>query len=236
MSINCYLAMTAAEFSACEKLPQHIAWMACHFSCYGAGLSNLPSTLPSNSMVILNDRTPLQGHDICLIVQQLTTLAKELSVSRFLLDFQRPGNEAATDLAKMLVKELPCPVGVTDLYGKDLSCPVFLPPPLLHVPLEQHLAPWKNREIWLEAAPTGTLITVTQDGSQIKDCLITHNDKPVFEDADLNCEYSIEVNGDQANFRLYRNNNMLGKMLCQAETLGVTLAVGLYQQLGDFKM
>ena len=235
MSINCYLAMTAAEFSACEKLPQHIAWMACHFSCYGAGLSNLPSAFPSNSMVILNDRTPLQGHDLCIIVQQLTTLAKELSVSRFLLDFQRPGNEETTHLVKMLVKELPCPVGVTDLYAKDLPCPVFLPPPPLHVPLEQHLVPWKDREIWLEVASTGTLITVTRDGSQIKDCLITHYDRPVFEDVDLYCEYSIEVTEQQANFHLYRNDNMLKKMLRQAESLGVTLAVGLYQQLGDFR-
>ena len=46
MAITPFLAMTAAEFRKKEDLPDKIAWMACHFSPYGLGLSNLPQRLP----------------------------------------------------------------------------------------------------------------------------------------------------------------------------------------------
>ena len=46
MAIGRYFAMTAAEIRGCSALPAGIAWMACHFSPYGTGLSNLPPELP----------------------------------------------------------------------------------------------------------------------------------------------------------------------------------------------
>ena len=45
MGLPLYLAMTAAELSAAEALPRKMAYMACHFSLYGTGLSNIPEQL-----------------------------------------------------------------------------------------------------------------------------------------------------------------------------------------------
>ena len=93
MILPCYLAMTAAEFASAPVLPEKLAWMACHFSCYSTGISNLPLTLPKGSMLILNDRTPVSGHDPLRIAQQLQQVVEELEIERVLLDLQRPNCE-----------------------------------------------------------------------------------------------------------------------------------------------
>lgn len=232
MALQCYLAMTCAEFNAAAVLPEHIAWMACHFSCYGTGLSNLPGTLPEGSMVIVNDRTPVQGHDPGFILEQLIQLYEVRKPSCFLLDFQRPEVKEAAGIARVLAEGLPCPVGVSDLYAGGLDCSVFLPPPALHVPLEAHLAPWKGRRIWLEAAPDAQTITVTAEGSRYAPADIESLDEPVFEDKALHCRYHTEIAGTAALFHLLREKEDLAALLADAERLGVTQAVGLYQQLG----
>ena len=58
MAIAPFLAMTAAEMQNSSQLPPKIAWMACHFSPYGLGLSNLPKELPSDSLLMVDDITP----------------------------------------------------------------------------------------------------------------------------------------------------------------------------------
>ena len=63
MAITPFLAMTAAEMRNISVCPPKIAWMACHFSPYGLGLSNMPKDLPSNSLLIVDDYTPPSGHD-----------------------------------------------------------------------------------------------------------------------------------------------------------------------------
>ena len=232
MSINCYLAMTAAEFSSAQTLPPHIAWMACHFSCYGAGISNLPPTLPPNSIVILNDRTPICGHDPDLIADQLTQLATSHSICGFLLDFQRPNSPETLALTKHLLQALPCPVGVSDGYAQEFDCPVFLPPLPVHIPLEKALMPWNGREIWLELAPAEELMTITKDGCSITPCQTTL-EPPFFTEENLHCHYTINLDSDRATFTLSRDKSMLYSMLNEAEEFGVTLAIGLFQQLKD---
>lgn len=228
MKMRCYLAMTGAEFTAAAKLPEHTAWMACHFSCYGTGLSNLPPSLPEGSMIILNDRTPVQGHDPGLILEQLRLLYEQLKPSCFLLDLQRSG---ATEIVKTLTQGLPCPVGVTAEYAAALSCPVFLEPPPLHVPLQEHLAPWKGREVWLEAALEAERITVDTQGSQVEPADIALLDEPVFEEPELHCRYNIRLTENTAVFQLLRAKEDLVRLLEDAQKRGVTQAVGLYQQL-----
>ena len=83
MAIPLYLAMTAREFRICKTVPANMAWMACHFSPYGTGLSNLPTSLPPGSMIILNDRTPICGHDPELIAAQLKELLKSCMLPAF---------------------------------------------------------------------------------------------------------------------------------------------------------
>ena len=104
MPIPCYLALTAAEFANANQLPEKIAWMACHFSCYGTGLSNFPEDLPGGSVIILNDRTPPDKHDPQRILEQLQQLVeaeaklKEMKKEQELLKLQAEGKFNAPKL------------------------------------------------------------------------------------------------------------------------------------------
>ena len=231
MILPCYLAMTASEFTSAAQLPERPAWMACHFSCYGTGLSNLPQALPKNSMLIVNDRTPVAGHDPKRIAQQLQQLVEELEVERVLLDLQRPDRRETAKIVEVVTQSLPCPTGVTASYAKELACPVFLSPPPLHVPLEEYLSPWKAREIWLELMPDAEELTVTRDGCLIHPLSNVILEEPIHEHEELCCRYHIQVLEDRAVFTLERNQELLSAFLAQAKEWGVTCAVGLYQQL-----
>lgn len=232
MALPVYLAMTAAEMSSGVPLPDRPAWMACHFSCYGTGLSNCPDDLPPGSLLILNDRTPVQGHDPDLIVRQLKQIAQECKVSGVLLDLQRPEIEDTAVIAKAIVGALDCPVGGSEAYAKDLACPVFLPPPPLHKPLKEYLDPWSGREIWLEAALDSELITLTPEGSRFTPLFPAHTTEQSFLEEVLHCRYHIEIKDKQVDFTLFRTPETLDTLLQEAERLGVAQVVGLYQELG----
>ena len=230
MALPVYLAMTAAEMGESTKLPSHFAYMACHFSPYGTGLSNLPKWLPENCMLTLNDRTPICGHDPALIAEELTKVIERRHCSSLLLDFQRPDCEEIAILARALIDALPCPVGLSAGYAKGFSCPVFLPPVPLDTPLASYLAPWQGREIWLEAALDGLQITLTSQG-----CKFSPIPYPSFSDGfmeeTLYCHYQIQTGADFAEFTLYRTREDLNSLLEEAEILGVTSAIGLWQEL-----
>lgn len=229
MPIPCYLAMTSGEFFQAEQLPDKIAWMACHYSCYGTALSNCPAQLPEGSLIILNDRTPPCGHDASLILQQLQQLLEAFHPFGFLLDFQRPDYPENLAVAKAAVT-LPCPVAVSELYANELSCPVFLPPPSVNTPLHKYLAPWKGRNIWLEVALQTEVFTVTEEGCTAAPGSDSPLPEPVFEEPDLFCQYHWMLQDAQAVFTLQRSKKEIDTLLHKAE--GVNLAVGLYQQLG----
>ena len=231
MVLRCYLAMTAAEYQSAPTLPEHIAWMACHFSSYGLGLSNMPTSLPVGSMIMINDRTPIHKHDPAVILQQLSTLTDFIKPSCFLLDFQRPDQTQSYDVAKLLSENLPCPVGVSEIYAKDLNCPVFLSSPPLHVSLQDYLKPGADREIWLEASLDAQNITVTKEGSIFQPAGITPLDQPIFEENTLHCLYHTELTDNAAIFHLQRDRKQLDVLMEEAMALGVTQCVGLYQQL-----
>jgi hypothetical protein len=71
MGLPLNLAMTASEIAGVCPLPKDFAWMACHFSPDGEGLTNLPDYLPDGSLLILNDSIPCGDHDIRHISKQL---------------------------------------------------------------------------------------------------------------------------------------------------------------------
>jgi len=228
-----YLAMTAAEFHSSPVISQPVAWMACHFSCYGTGLSNLPSSLPKGSMLIVNDRTPVCGHDPLRITDQLTEIVDKLRPECILLDFQRPEEAETAAIAEAIVSGLRCPVGVSEGYADTLDCPVFLPPPPLDQPLKLHLQPWEHREIWLEAALDKTTITVTEDGSTFSPGMFSPDPDSSFREESLFCHYRVETTDASARFHLFRTREDLSSLLEAAESLGVTRAVGLYQELSQ---
>lgn len=232
MSMRLYLAMTAGEYHSATALPEAVAWMACHFSCYGSGLCNLPKNLPEGSMIIVNDRTPIHRHDPSLIAEQLTQLQEALHPACILLDLQRRGEPEAVAIAQKVNDALPCPVGISECYAQDLECPVFLPPPPLHLCLEEYLEPWKDREIWLEAAMDASVITLTAEGAHIEEAELGTLESPNFTDLQLCCRYQITLEENTARFTLQRDREQLEGMFAQAESLGVTQAIGLYQQLG----
>lgn len=231
MKIPLYLSLTAAEFHACQKLPSHIAWMACHFSPYSTGLTNLPGQLPEGSLLILNDRTPVHNHDPGQICDALLHIVRRFSCRGILLDLQRP-NCSQTAAIAVEATNLPCPVILSEHYAQNLSCPVFLSPPPLHIPLKQHLAPWHGREIWLEAALDSAAMTVTQTGSRYEPYPYDTQAEYPFCDEDLHCHYRIDRSADQVQFLLRRDPIDIDALLTEAETLGVTGAVGLWQELG----
>ena len=205
--------------------------MACHYSPYALGLSNIPTQLPKNAMLILNDRTPPLGHDPERIVCQLQELSDTLHYKYILLDFQRQDSPENITVVKALASGLSCPVGVSELYVHDLDCPVFLPPVPPHIPLALHLAPWRGREIWLEAALGGEVITVTDKGSTFSPLPSAELPASAREDPALHCHYHIRTYDDRIDFTLWRTKEDLTTLLSQAEELGVTLAVGLWQEL-----
>lgn len=229
MAIPLYLAVTGAEFQTADPLPERIAWMACHFSAYGTGLTNLPPTLPPKSLLILNDRTPVAGHNPKQICQELKKSAETNECAGIILDFQRPDCADTVKIVKEVLS-LPFPVVVSDRYAKELDCPVLLSPPPLHKPLEEYLYPWTSRDIWLEAALGHTNITVTATGSAIQE-LPPEQTVDDFWDDSLFCHYHMQITDAQVVFSLQRRSDDLRKLLEHGEHLGVCAAVGLYQEL-----
>ena len=232
MALPLYLALTAAEFHNCSSLPERMGWMACHYSPYGLGLSNSPRSLPEGSMLILNDRTPPSGHDPELIAAQLAELVSTLKCGSVLLDFERPDFIENEAVVKAVLETLPCPVGVSELYAKELECPVFLPPVPLTVPVGEYLSTWHGREIWLEVTVDNETITVTEQGAALKNRCCFSKNKTVHTDRDLHCHYQIETGDTQITFSLQRNADDMVQLLTDGKVFGVTRAIGLYQELG----
>ena len=230
MPIPRYLAMTPGEFESVRPLPPSPGWMACRFSPHGQGLRDLPRQLPPGALLILNDSLPMTVQDPQEILRQLTEAVKALGIRALLLDFERTGNPSQQALAKLLTEALPCPLAVSEPYAEDLPGPVFLSPvPPDRLP-EAHLARWPHREKWLELAGTRRQLTVTEQGTRISDAADTG---PLpFSHSPLHCHYRIEAAEDRICFTLGRTRSDQQALLEEAEALGVTAAVGLWQEFG----
>ena len=232
MALPLYLAMTAAEISCAQALPARCAYMACHFSPYGTGLSNFPRSLPKASVLIVNDRTPVQGHDPALVAAQVAQLAEEWEAVGILLDFQRPNIPRTAEIAKAILSALSCPVSISEYYARDLNCPVFLPPPPPDRPLPKYIAPWQGRELWLEAALDAQRIAVTPKGSSLTQDFSHDSIDCPHQDTKLHIHYKIEIAPNLVSFTLRRTQADLTALMQEAESLGFTQAIGLYQELG----
>ena len=231
MGLPLYLAMTGAEMRSTSQIPPHFAYMACHFSPYGEGITNIPETLPEKSMLILNDRMPCQGHSPNLTAQQLREAADRLNCESVLLDFVHPPDSESEVMVHAILETLVCPVAVSAGHAERLHCPVFLPPCPLHITMEEYLTPWKGREIWLEAALCQESLRITQSGA---DCIPQFPPEGLeegFYDEALCCHYRIGASHDRIAFTLFDTGASLKKKLEQAQTLGVSRAVGLWLEL-----
>lgn len=230
MAFPQYLAMTGAEYANAPVHPPHLGWMALHFSAYGTGLSNFPPTLPENAMLLVNDRTPISGHDPHLISQQLQQITQEQNCACVLLDFQRPGCPETQAVVEAVLHTLSCPVGVSEHYANGVSSPVFLPPVPLRTPISDHLAPWKDREIWLETTNMGEEVTITPEGTQTRLLQPLESPKDAHYEERFLCHYTIEVADRCIRFRLFRTPEDQEALRTAAQSLYVTKTIGLYQE------
>ncbi len=226
MSLRFYLAMTEAEIRNATTLPRHLAYMACHFSPYGNGLVNIPERLPPNSLLIVNDRVPVLRHDPQQVAKQLLYAAQKLRAYGVLMDLQIPGNPHTAQIVKTVISTLPCPVGVSELYAEGLSCPIFSAP-ALGQPLAGYIKGKKGRPLWLETFQETTFLTISPTG-----CRATAGEKlsgKSFFDEALQCKYQFCVQKESALFALSRQEDDIAGYLRSAESLGIEVAVGLYQ-------
>ena len=233
MPIAHYLAMTAAEMAGNSAFPRHAAWMACHFSPSGVGLSNLPNWLPPDCLLILDDSTPIHDHAPERIASELSGCMEKFQCAGLLLDFQRPGEAQTRELIAHLCEALPSPVVVSDVYAEELDCPVFLSPVAPDEAMASRLARWQGREVWLDTTMEGLEIVLTEKGA--KSATLPHQKYPDcgLEDRLLHCHYRISLSENSAVFTLWRTKSDISAQLEEAEALGVTAAVGLYQEFGS---
>lgn len=232
MALPLYLAMTPGEMATKYPLPDKLAWMACHFSPYSQGLSNIPEALNPGCILILNDNLPCQGHSADLVTGQLKDILARFQCKSLLLDFQRPPEEESTAMVTSILQSITLPVAVSEGYAEGLTCPVFLPPWPLHLTAEGALSRWKGREIWLEAALCQETVTITEKGCTVSSQFPPEQLEGGFYDEDLCCHYRTEVLENEIRFTLFDTRESLPRKLEKARSLGVTRAVGLYQQLG----
>lgn len=227
MGITQYLAMTEQELSAGPP-PPCLAYLGCYF--LESGLGGLPQSLPPGALLILDDRTPLENLPIPEIGEALGNILTRFSCRGLLLDFERPGIAPQKALAAFLARQLPCPVAAPPEYAPEKG-PVFLPPVPVDCTVENHLAPWQGREIWLDTGLCGLDLTLTPAG-----VISSPAAAPLpqgFYDEALCCRYTIQQTPQGFLFRLGRDRACLQKLLARAEPLGVSLSVGLWQELSS---
>ena len=187
-------------------------------------------------MMILNDRMSCQGHSPDLVAGQLHEAVTRLGCECVLLDFQRPPQADSQAIVNKIIQTLPCPVAVTERFAADLDCPVFLSPAPLHLPLERHLEPWHDREIWLEAALCQEEITVTPRGTTVAVQFPPDRLTSGFYEETLRCRYRTKIDSERITFTLFDTQEDLEKKMELAQALGVARAVGLWQELKTFQI
>ena len=221
-----FLAVTAKELESVR--PKRVAYMACHFSAGGLGLSNMPHSLPKGSILLLDDSMPVQGHDPKIVVTQLNELADRFSLQAVLLDFQRPPTEELQKMVSAVLENCSCKAAVTPTYIKE-GFAVFLPPPPPNKSLAEYLMPWKKYGVFLELASEDLQITVNKEGSRFS-CISAATPLPLADER-LHCHYGVTVFPGVAVFTLSRSREDLAALSREAEDFGVLGVVGLYQEL-----
>ena len=227
MAIERYLAMTGAEMASAAALPKKAAWMACHFSPYSTGLCNFPAALPKESLLILNDRTPICGHDPERVCRELKETISKLNCVGLLVDFLNPPNRESLALTSYLAANLPVSLGLPPEYAAA-GCAVFVPAVPTLTPVSQYLSRWQGQEIWLELALGGQTVALKADGAHFGENRFPRKGIIHADDA-LHCHYVIEEQQDAFIFHTWRTTEDLDALLEDAGQ--IKLAVGLYQEL-----
>ena len=223
MATERYLAMRLAEFDPNGEIPQKTAWMVCPFS---PEWTTPPALAPGSLLILTDEQIPVDAD-----WEQILQAVQAMDCGGVVLDFQKPKAEQTAAFAAQLTASLPCPVAVSEAYAAGLDCPVFLSPCPHHVPLQEHLAPWAGREIWLDLAVDAEIITLTAEGAVIAPVVPEESPPLCHREERLHCHYSIETGTDFARFTLCRTKEDVDNLQLAAEALGVHTFVGLRQEL-----
>ena len=203
MVLPLYLAMTPLEF---RPIP-HAAYLLLE-----------PSDVPPGVLPVVTDRFPLDRQWLLRICQGREAV---------LLDFERP----PTAEVREIIRNLPCPAAAPPGYADE--GPVFLSSAPLHVPMEEYLAPWKGREIWLEAAVQKQTVTITAEGCTVfPPCTNTDLTNGYYCEK-LRCRFTQKFTENQAVFTLFDTSDTLKTKIRHASDLGTARFIGLYQELGE---
>ncbi|MBR2937597.1 MAG: hypothetical protein IKB80_03775 [Oscillospiraceae bacterium] len=229
MFSDVFLAQTREETT--RSPAAKTAYMACRFSPYGKGLSNLPQALPAGSILLLDDSMSPNGHDPQVVETELRQTIDRLDIAAVLLDFQGQMQQETMDMARHLVNALPSSVAVTEAYAKVLRCPVFLSPTPVNAILNDYIEPWLQQGVYLEIAPMTTCFTVTEQGCASLP-IPFEGELPLYDER-LRSHYKVEVFPDRAVFTLCRTGEDLAALAQDARQLGILGAVGLYQELSQ---
>ena len=212
MVLPLYLAMTAQEIHSVSSLPAHMAFMACHFSPSGPGLTNLPRDALPGQMLVLDDQFPFRDHSAAVICGQLEQILRDGQLESLLLDFQRPVSAEVSQMIRNLEEALPCPVAVSSLYAPHCRGPVFLPPAPPDMAIEAYLSPWAGREIWLEASLEPLCLTVTAQGCTAEILCEIPGETPGLPCPGLHCRCRMDIGKDRAFFHLTRSREDLQEL------------------------
>ena len=207
MVLPLYLAMSAVEM---RPIP-HPAFLVLEDS----------QTPPAGVLPVITDAFPPDRQTLLRLCQGRDAV---------LLDFERP----PTAQVREMIRDLPCPAGAPPGYAHE--GPLFLPPAPLHVPMEEYLSPWKGREIWLEAALQRQVVTVTAEGCTVFPPCTNTDFEGGFYSEKLQCRFRQNFSENQAVFTLFDTPDTLRIKLDRAGELGVTRAIGLFQELGEKHM
>lgn len=233
MPLRFYLAMTEAEIRNAPILPKHLAYMACHFSPYGTGLVNIPEKLPPGSILIVNDRVPVTHHNPGIIANQLSAAVRKLKAYGVLMDLQVSGNQQTAKIVEKVIHTLPCPVAVSEPYANDLSCPIF-GAPAIYQPIADYIRGKKGRPLWLETFEEAAILTVTPSDCKSEQCTVHTNGN--FYDETLQCRYTFNVEKGCVRFTLSRRVEESKAYLQTAQSLGIEVAIGLYQEFYNISL
>ena len=207
MVLPLYLAMSAVEM---RPIP-HPAFLVLEGS-------EVP---PPGVLPVITDAFPLDRQTLLRLCQGREAV---------LLDFEHPH----TAEVRAMIRSLPCPAAAPPGYADE--GPVFLPPAPLHMPLEEYLSPWKGREIWLEAALQRQQAAITTEGAAVFPPCTNTDFEGGFYSEKLQCRFLQNFSENRAVFTLFDTPETLRIKLNQAAELGVTRAVGLFQELGEKHM
>lgn len=229
MSLPIYLARSRHD------MPEDaiaVCYIGCHLSETGTGICRLPHSLPPGSLFTVDDRILPHGHDMALVYRQLSDAVSRFSPAGIILDFEAPFSAELMELAATL-SALPCPVAVSPAYSSGLSCPVFLPPIPPDESAKSFLAPWKGRELWLEAEAESVLLTLDKSGCEV---CPTQNApcEPSLADRACRCHYRTDISDVKATVHIGRTYTDTAAVLDDAAALGVTRAITVSDALFYF--